>query len=138
MSSIKKAVKLMEEAVELIERIRKGNSQGGTYPFLHLEYPRENICIINHVVDEDSFPSDRKFDILYLVWRNKYGELEVKELANSVDIQKTLYVDKVWEKNQCLMIEVSENGGYQKTVEIPLSKLNFAKEYEEWNEENLQ
>ena len=122
-----------QEAKELIQYATKDKDwRSWTMPFLRY---REDVCIVLQWVEEgDEWEDDEfeEFEILYLVWRDKYGRLRWRELINSRGITAgSLSVKNIREEDRYLLIEVRIYGEYyddplKEIIKIPLSKLSLA------------
>ena len=117
---------LAKEAKRLIDRIGPRLGYDYTYP---PSFPdsRQDICAVRRMAEDGS---EYGFDTIYLVWRDKNGELKHRELINSRSTKDYIHIKKVREENNKVVIEVFSGGSYSgspwnQTIEIPIAELNL-------------
>ena len=52
------------------------------------------------------------FDTVYLVWKPKNKEMQIKELINSRDTKDNIFIDKIYESGEYIAVKVSSLGSY--------------------------
>jgi hypothetical protein len=83
------------------------------------------VCAVRRVVEDGE---SYGYDIIYLVWRDKKGNLRYRELINSRSSRDYIHIRDVREENGNIVIEVESGGSFsgspwRRSIEISLSEL---------------
>jgi len=105
----------MEQARNLIKRI--GHKLGYDYLSQEKQLPGKNIAAIVWAAENGSTYG---FDTVYLVWKDKKGEIQYKEITNSRSTKAYLQVDAIREDDKNIIVEVKGN-----TYKISKAELNL-------------
>lgn len=86
---------------------------------------RHDVCAVRRV---SANGSTYGYDTIYLVWRDKHGQIQYRELANSRSSKDYIHIRNVGEIGDKIVVEVESNGSYsgspwRKAIRIPRSKL---------------
>ncbi|MGH7175470.1 MAG: hypothetical protein ACREGR_03885 [Minisyncoccia bacterium] len=98
-----------KEAEDLITRV--GPSLGCGDHTYGPQFPeeRDDVCAVRRMAENGT---NYGYDTIYLVWKDKDGRLQYRELANSSSTKDYLYIEGIKAEGERITVKLSNGGAW--------------------------